>query len=801
MEPEPTLAFMPDAELDEVIETYLKAAQAGAAPSREELVARYPGLEKQLADFFAAQEQFQRLAEPVRQVVTGITAVGTTIRYFGDYELLEEIARGGMGVVYRARQVSLNRIVALKMILAGQLASPEDVQRFHREAEAAANLDHPNIVPIYEVGEHEGQHYFSMKLVDGGNLGQSTCEFRADGRAAARMVNKVARAVHHAHQRGVLHRDLKPANILLDGNGEPHITDFGLAMRVDGGNKLTQSGAIVGTPSYMAPEQARTEKGLSTAVDTYSLGAILYEVLTGQPPFHASTPLDTVLQLLEREPESPISINPAIDRDLATITMKCLEKNPAKRYGSAEALGEDLERWLQGEPIQARPSGCWERFAKWLRRHQAIVASWAVTVSVSLTALLAVAGANKLFSAFLLCACWIGVVVYLLRQQSQLRDAHDKAAETAHVSRFSFRAKVMFGTFVGAVVVWAASLPIWQAAGSTSSTTFSAMLFGALIGMLYGAATRAFRRPVSYPLWLGYTGFIFISSVSRWDWWLIRPYVWVWFGVIICLIGTTLVVALWSERKKSLGNRSHAVISAVRFSALAVGQLGTVIFLAILIGQIGSVIAGTVGALVGELIGGFVGGALSGTIVIWSYPGNQVPAAGGTQLQYSSGSLLVLGMSGTSILWFIFADLPNGIEVRRLSLREHAGPPASERFDAPGGYALVKCAAYFPNRRKVVCGHDDWSVSLWDLENRQELHRLQGHRGPVTSVAVSPDGHFILSGSEDRTIRMWSVDTGAQLCVFRGHWKSIKAVAFTDGGDSAISWSWDGTTRLWKPKE
>ncbi|MBI3862058.1 MAG: protein kinase [Planctomycetia bacterium] len=375
-----TLQFPPGADLDEVIVAYLKAAQAGTAPDLAELLAYYPAFAPELTEFIADQQRFQRVAEPVRAAVTGMPPVGTSVRYFGDYELLEEIARGGMGVVYRARQVSLNRIVALKMILAGQLASAADVQRFHTEAEAAANLDHPNIVPIHEIGVHEGQHFFSMKLIEGGNLTSFSRlpQGRAEQRQAADLLATVARAVHYAHQHGVIHRDLKPANILLQvapgQSAIPHVTDFGLAKRLEADSGLTQSGTIVGTPGYMAPEQAAGKKSLSVQTDVYSLGAILYELLTGRPPFQAGTPFDTLRQVLEREPDRPRLLNPHVDRDLETICLKCLEKAPERRYPSAEALAQDLERFLAGEPIAARPLGRLQRAGRWCRRHRIAVA-------------------------------------------------------------------------------------------------------------------------------------------------------------------------------------------------------------------------------------------------------------------------------------------------------------------------------------------------------------------------------------------------------------------------------------------
>ena len=309
---------------------------------------------------------------------------------FGDYELLKEIGHGGQGVVFRARQKSLNRTVALKVIGLGYWATKAHLKRFRREAEAAASLDHSGIVPIYEVGEHEGSCYFSMKFVEGGQLDEVMKREPMSIRQAAELIAKVARTVHYAHEHGILHRDIKPGNILLDVKGEPHLTDFGLARLLETQSTVTHTMDVLGTPSYMAPEQAsgRNEQ-LTSATDVYGLGAVFYQLLTGHPPFVGGTTYETVRLVLETEPRQPRLSNPKIDRELSTICLKCLEKDPKRRYSSALALAEDVEHWLRHEPIRAKRSGFVTRARKWVRRNPAIAA-----LIASLVALAAAMGWN-----------------------------------------------------------------------------------------------------------------------------------------------------------------------------------------------------------------------------------------------------------------------------------------------------------------------------------------------------------------------------------------------------------------------
>jgi serine/threonine protein kinase/regulator of sirC expression with transglutaminase-like and TPR domain len=298
------------------------------------------------------------------------TRSAETLGELGDYELLQVIGRGGQGVVYRAHQKSLNRTVALKMISVGSWATEAHLKRFRREAEAAASLEHPGIVPIYEVGERDGSCYFSMRFVEGGQLDQVIKRKPTSIRQAAELISKVARTVHYAHEHGILHRDIKPGNILLDAKGEPLLTDFGLARLVEAESTVTRTKEVMGTPSYMAPEQAvGNNAAVSSATDVYGLGAVLYQLLTGHPPFAGGTTYETIKLVLDTEPRQPRLLNPKIDRELSTICLKCLEKDPKRRYSSALALAEDLEHWLKHEPIQARHTGIFTRGKKWVRRN------------------------------------------------------------------------------------------------------------------------------------------------------------------------------------------------------------------------------------------------------------------------------------------------------------------------------------------------------------------------------------------------------------------------------------------------
>lgn len=383
-----------DTILAEALDQLLIQSRGGRHADLEGTIRQHPALEQELRELWATMmfaEDFGSFSGDL-DAVTITTPPASNIqaasapRDFGDYELLDEIGRGGMGVVYRARQKSLNRTVALKMILRGDLATPADLARFRAEAESAAKVLHPHIVPVYEVGEVDGRAYFSMKLIEGTTLAQRLADGPLPSRQAAEMLVPVCRAIADAHRQGVLHRDLKPSNILIDRDGRTFVTDFGLAKRINTAagdasfsGSLTQSGAIIGTPGYMAPEQAAGQRGeVSPATDVYSLGAILYAMLTGRPPFQAPSALDTVMMVLEQDPLPLRMLNPKAHPDLEMIALKCLQKPADLRYVDADALADDLQAFLANEPIAARSSQFTQIVTRAFREthHAAVLENW-----------------------------------------------------------------------------------------------------------------------------------------------------------------------------------------------------------------------------------------------------------------------------------------------------------------------------------------------------------------------------------------------------------------------------------------
>ena len=377
-------------ELAAILERLTDSA-VGQRPNLEELTAAHPHLAAEVGELWGTEMVVDAGAQDSSHNDSTVAETPSLREakpraVLGDFELLEEIGRGGMGVVYRARQRSLDREVALKLILHGSQASPADQARFQAEVSAVAQLDHPHIVPIYEVGADDGWQYFGMKLIEGETLAHRIAQGPLPEREAAQLVMQIAQAIQYAHERGVVHRDLKPANILLDSDGAPHVSDFGLAKRTTAGatfsqSGLTQTGAILGTPSYMAPEQASGGRGdVGPLCDVYSLGAILYALLTGRPPFQGATPVDTLLMLLEQDPLPPRLLNRRVSRDLEMIVLRSLQKPPELRYDSAAELAADLDAFLHGESILARSGHLTDVVARVFREthHATVLENWGV---------------------------------------------------------------------------------------------------------------------------------------------------------------------------------------------------------------------------------------------------------------------------------------------------------------------------------------------------------------------------------------------------------------------------------------
>lgn len=489
------------------------------------VAAEHPGLSDELRELWGAM----MLADAVGSEVTSasgssIPSRNRTLSFelpyrFGDYELVEEIGRGGMGVVYRARQISLQRQVAVKMLLRGQLATEQDQARFRAEAEAAARLDHPNIVPVYEVGEADGYAYFSMKYVPGKNLSQKLADGPLPQRMAARTLAKVANAIDFAHRQGVLHRDLKPSNIILDEQGEPHVMDFGLAKRASDKVSLTKTGAVLGTPAYMAPEQAAGNRGqVGPLSDVYGLGTVLYHSLTGEAPFKASSPVDVVLKVLEQDPPIPRSVNPRLDRDLEMITLRCLQKPPDLRYPTAAALASDLEAYLNDEPLSARSGRITQIVARVFREthHATVLENWGLLwmwhslvlfVTCALTNALFALGDRTRLHYFLLwtagLGAWAAVFWALRRRMGPVTFVERQIAHVWASSMISIGLLFPVESLLGMEV-----LTLSPVLGLTSGMIFLVKA-GILSGSFYFQAFLLFLSAIAMARWPAFSHLIF----------------------------------------------------------------------------------------------------------------------------------------------------------------------------------------------------------------------------------------------------------------------------------------------------
>jgi WD40 repeat protein/serine/threonine protein kinase len=792
---------------------------------------RYAGLSATLDVTWLAEVLNPSATPPVRGELTSALAPSASClprpgSRFGDYELLAEIARGGMGVVYRARQLPLNRVVALKMIREGRLASAEETERFRREAEAAAGLDHPNIVPVYEVGEHDGRCYFSMKWIEGGSLAQALAAGRAafSPKKAAQLVAAVAGAVHFAHQHGILHRDLKPANILLQKrdttnntnntkiktkeervvtNQElsttahslssyscpsrdsrfdvfPMVTDFGLAKRVEGGGVPTRSGVIVGTPSYMAPEQATESKGLTTAVDVWGLGAILYELLTGRPPFRGDSTLEVLRQVQEREPERPRTLNPRVDRDLETICLKCLRKEPQQRYRSAEALADDLTRWLRGEPIEARPVGVVERLGKWARRRPAVAGLALSLAGITLAALLLVGWH------------WSGAVT-----ARELAEEHRRRAD-----RLAIRLSLERGvTLLEKGQMSRGLLWLTDTLERVNNAGFSA------------EEAEEQRRPILANLgaWhdrlcplrnlLPHSAPVIAASFAAegehvatldasgrlriWDTYgglrderLLKPFTIVRAagfspdGRWLATVGEDKWVRLWDvETGESLGGlRLPAPLRSESIRAVAVNSLGWV------------------------AVGGGKADSKS-DIAVW----NATKREWLEPLKEHDGPILTLAFNPRRPSW-----LASGGEDRKVCIwdveKQRKTVCAGHRMDGRSHLYAVCAAAFSPDGSKLVSGSEDQTAQIWDTDSGKPClgSEYPGlfHQDAVKAVAFSADGRRVLTGSSDRTAQLWDATNGDPLGPPVEHPSSVAAVAF-DGAGVFLTACRDGAVRVW----
>jgi WD40 repeat protein len=818
-EPEQEPILERERRLHEILGAFFEAVEAGEAPNPQDLIAAHPDLADDLAAYFADEARFQHLvaplhatvgsgAAPADQTATAAFAAepappgantdatgqlsgdgngldpafprGSRIRYFGDYELKLILGRGGMGVVYQAKQLSLNRLVALKMIRAGLWAGDDEVRRFQNEAEAVANLDHPRIVTIYEVGQYEGHHYFSMRLVEGSGLEKVLDQHAEDPRRAARLVSEVARAVHHAHQRGILHRDLKPSNILLDGDGHPHVTDFGLAKRLEGNGALSISGSVVGTPQYMSPEQASgSRQAITTATDVYGLGATLYAALTGRPPFQADSLAETLREVREKPVEAPSTINPRVDRDLETIALKCLEKDPKRRYDSAAAVADDLERYLRGEPILARRTGAWERVLKWSRRHPAAAA----LVGMSGIAALTLVG--------------LGVA---LAYHSRLQAAYaEKDAALARELTFLYQNRIIFAEReLNDNNPHRAEKLLDECPPALRNWEWNYLKRQCHTDLMTIPAHRSHIRSVSISPdgRLIATGAVNDGTVRIWDAKTARE--------VLALPGHVEGSQVYcsfspdATRIASVGG-TQGRPGQLLIHELATGRvlqridLGTGLNASVEFspdGQVMVIASGEISTLENGKV------KRSGWVkTCGTEPGCQ-PRLFSTNGQPAISASF--SPDGARIMAIVGPTMPDDPSMQPQEIRVWDSATKEVRLAKPCPHLKhLESASYSRDGRAIItCGYDS-TVRLLGADDGHEVTVLRGHDACTNRAAMSPYGERVASTSDDGSAKIWDMRTGQELLTFRGHRGGFFGVRFTPDGQRLITTGYDGTVKVW----
>jgi WD40 repeat protein/tRNA A-37 threonylcarbamoyl transferase component Bud32 len=770
--------------------------RSGVAPDVEQYRRRFPGSAAVIDAVFASSVDVCTEAQPrppgpeqtniVSAALDDETAgdgdatqaPGTRVRYFGDYELVKELGRGGMGIVYKARQMSLSRSVALKMIRSAALASEDELRRFQNEAEVVASLDHPHIVPILEVGKHAGQHYFSMKLIGGTSLDKRLAEYVADAKSAATVVKKAAEAVHHAHQRGILHRDLKPANILLDERGEPFVTDFGLARRVAGDSELTSSGAVIGTPAYMAPEQAAGRRGaVTTSTDVYGLGAILYAVLTGHAPFDCDSVEETLDKVRTAAPSAPSKSNPRAPRDLEVICLKCLEKDPRRRYSSADELASDLKRWLASEPIAARPVGNAARFWMWCRRRPVVAGLSAAVVVAVLAGLIGTS---------------LGLVAALQARKKE-REQTELAEQRLYDVRMNLIARYWEGCHVELVQQGLdEQLPAnqggidrrgfewfyWQRKLSSGHVTLKGHTH-AVNNVAFSADGRRLASASDD------------GTVKVWDTRTGQE--------SLTLKGHTSGVrsAAFSPDGRRLASASDD--RTVKLWDAAIGQeIPTLMGHS---GPVGSVAFNPDGrrlASAGHEPSGLDAASNDWAVKVWD-------AATGEQIR----TLMFTGDGNSIPYGTSVAFSPDGrrlafvIRDQTVKVCDAGSGQETLTLERPNPFVFRAGAydwslAFSPDGRRLA-GADSWgkTVKVWDAAFGHETLTLKGHTDAVKSVAFSPDGTRLASASQDGTVRVWDARSGEEILILKGHTDGVRSVAYSPDGRTIASAGDDKTVKIW----